>query len=88
MSQTQTFMDCRGLSAPLTLLRIKQALTGRATTGLPLDVVVDRRCGDGARIAQSLNGAAADVRLLHVAEAPAPAWPAATPAESGRRPHA
>lgn len=68
MTHTLTFMDCRGLSAPLTVIRIKQAMIGRADIGLPLDVLIDDTCGDGARVAASLTGESSDIRLLHVAE--------------------
>lgn len=68
MSQPTNLIDCRGLSAPLTVLRIKQAVTGRADCGLPLDVLLD---GAGSRpeeisatIRAGLNGSAPDLRLI------------------------
>jgi len=68
MSQHFTFMDCRGLSAPLTMLRIKQAMIGRADVSLPLEVVVDAGCCDADQIAESLTEEASDIRLFHLAE--------------------
>ncbi len=65
--QPTSFIDCRGLSAPLTVLRIKQAVVGRSDCGLPLDVLVDRACGDAARISACLTGESTDIRLIHAA---------------------
>lgn len=83
MSQNLTFMDCRGLSAPLTVLRIKQAMTGRADS-LPLDVVIDHSCCDGTLVADCLSDDCGEVRLLHVAEGVAPGI-AATMTETTKR---
>ncbi|WP_172293319.1 hypothetical protein [Pseudoruegeria sp. HB172150] len=66
MSQPTSIIDCRGLSAPLTVLRIKQAVIGRSDVGLPLDVLVDRTCCDGARVSECLTGESTDVRLLYL----------------------
>ncbi|MFC2967100.1 hypothetical protein [Acidimangrovimonas pyrenivorans] len=95
MSQTLTFMDCRGLSAPLTVLRIKQAMTGRADS-LPLDVVIDHSCCDGSLVADCLGDDCGAVRLLHVAGGVAPdvvpglaaAMTGTTERPTSRRPHA
>ncbi|WP_172328725.1 hypothetical protein [Mangrovicoccus sp. HB161399] len=62
--QPTSFIDCRGLSAPLTVLRIKQAMVGRSDCGLPLDVLVDRSCGDAARVSACLTGESTDIRLI------------------------
>lgn len=70
MSQPTSFIDCRGLSAPLTVLRIKQAVVGRRDCGLPLDVLVDRACCRPNRISASLTGESTDVRLLYFADTP------------------
>ncbi|MBZ4023128.1 hypothetical protein CKO11_11720 [Rhodobacter sp. TJ_12] len=71
MSQPTSFIDCRGLSAPLTVLRIKQAVVGRQDCGLPLDVLVDRACTAPDRVAACLTGESTDVRLVYSsAEAP------------------
>lgn len=67
MPQTMHFIDCRGLSAPLTVLRIKQAVVGRSDCGLPLDVLVDRDCCDTKRVAACLTGDIADTRLVYFA---------------------
>ncbi|PTV94522.1 hypothetical protein C8J27_10753 [Rhodobacter aestuarii] len=65
MSQPTSFIDCRGLSAPLTVLRIKQAVVGRQDCGLPLDVLVDRHCNAPERIAHSLKHDPTDIRLVY-----------------------
>ncbi len=82
MSQHFSFMDCRGLSAPLTVLRIKQAMIGRADVSLPLEVVIDKTCCDGSRVAESLTNEPIDIRLFHVAESVA-ASPADTAFDTG-----
>lgn len=63
--QPKSFIDCRGLTAPLTVLRIKQTVVGRGDCGLPLDVLVDGACCDGDRVAASLTGVDTDIRLLY-----------------------
>lgn len=91
MIQNATFLDCRGLSAPLTILRIKQAMVGRRDVALPLDVLVDNCCDEGARIADALTGEEADIRLVRLAEgAPADlaAASAAAAQPAGPRAHA
>jgi hypothetical protein len=55
-------IDCSGLSAAPTVLRIKQALTGLSDEHLPLGVLLDSAC-DRDRIAQSLGAMAGDVHL-------------------------
>ena len=84
MTHTLTFMDCRGLSAPITVIRIKQAMIGRADIGLPLDVLIDETCGDGAGVAASLTGESSDIRLLTVAESHSSLVPAAGDAAERR----
>lgn len=85
MSHLKTFIDCRGLSAPLTVLRIKQAMVGRSDVGLPLDVLIDSTCGDHEKVAASLTGEPADIRLLLCSEQDLAAMPVTTTAEA---PHA
>jgi len=68
MPQPTTFLDCRGLSNALTVLRIKQAMIGRADCGLPIDVLVDGSCCDAERVSASLTGESTDVQLLYCAE--------------------
>ena len=63
--QPTSIIDCRGLSAPLTVLRIKQAVVGRSDCGLPLDVLVDGACGEADRVSACLTGEPTDIRLLH-----------------------
>ncbi|WP_102224424.1 hypothetical protein [Acidimangrovimonas sediminis] len=88
MSQPTHFIDCRGLSAPLTVLRIKQAVIGRSDCGLPLDVLVDETCCDCDRVAASLTGEATDLRLIHsAAPAGAAAAIAGTATTTGATPH-
>ncbi|ARE42310.1 hypothetical protein RGUI_4284 (plasmid) [Rhodovulum sp. P5] len=77
MSQPTSFIDCRGLSAPLTVLRIKQAVVGRRDCGLPLDVLVDGACCEPDRISASLTGESTDVRLLYSADTSGVAVPKA-----------
>ncbi len=71
--QPTSFIDCRGLSAPLTVLRIKQAMVGRSDGGLPLDVLVDGACSDTARVSACLTGESADIRLILAAPGMPPA---------------
>lgn len=68
MTQPTTFLDCRGLSAALTVLRIKQTMIGRADCGLPIDVLVDETCCNAERVSACLTGESADVQLLYCAE--------------------
>lgn len=63
--QPTSFIDCRGLSAPLTVLRVQQAMVGRSGCGLPLDVLVDGACPDIDRVWACLNGESTDIRLVH-----------------------
>ncbi len=63
--QPTSFIDCRGLSAPLTVLRIKQAVVGRSDCGLPLDVLVDGDFTDSDRVTACLTGESTDIRLLY-----------------------
>lgn len=88
MSQHFAFMDCRGLSAPLTLLRIKQAMIARADVSLPLEVVIDAGCRDGARIAESLTEEASDIRLFHLTESAIAPLGQATPETAAPTAHA
>lgn len=68
MTQPTTFLDCRGLSAALTVLRIKQTMIGRADCGLPIDVLVDETCCNAERVSASLTGESTDVQLFYCAE--------------------
>lgn len=56
-------IDCNGLSAAPTLLRIKQALVGRKDKARPLDILVDAAC-DRENLLRSLGKQVAAVRLL------------------------
>lgn len=62
MKLTNT-IDCNGLSPAPTILRIKQALTGREKSKLPLHFVVDSGC-DQARLMSSLGKLARHVRFI------------------------
>lgn len=56
-------IDCNGLSAAPTLLRIKQALVGRVDDALPLEFLVDADC-DRDRLRRSLGRQGRAVRLV------------------------
>ena len=73
MSTTMSIIDCRGLSAPLTVLRIKQAVIGRSDVGLPLDVLVDQSCCDADSVCGCFDGDDMDVRVLYLADVSATA---------------
>lgn len=55
-------LDCNGLPAAPTILRIKQALIGRSGGDLPLNVLVGSDC-DCEDLASSLGSLAEDVHL-------------------------
>lgn len=59
----QHTIDCDGLSIAPTILRIKQALTGRSSSELPLGVVISSEC-DKRRLEASLGDACDDIHLL------------------------
>ncbi|KZM50805.1 hypothetical protein OA90_07280 [Labrenzia sp. OB1] len=56
-------IDCNGLSAAPTLLRIKQALVGLVDHALPLEILVDEGC-DQERLRRSLGRHGGAVRLI------------------------
>ncbi len=56
-------IDCNGLSAAPTILRIKQALVGRCRTTLPIQILVDAEC-DRDHLRRSLGRHVNDVRLV------------------------
>lgn len=56
-------IDCNGLSAAPTVLRIKQALVGHDGGALPIDILVGADC-DCDRLTASLGKLAKDVRLV------------------------
>ncbi len=56
-------IDCNGLSAAPTLLRIKQALVGLVDNALPLEILVDAGC-DRDRLRRSLGRQGEAVRLV------------------------
>lgn len=56
-------IDCNGLSPAPTVLRIKQALIGRARDSRPLDILLDPAC-DTSSLARSLGKLADRVRLV------------------------
>ncbi|MCC9621359.1 hypothetical protein LPB41_06590 [Thalassospira sp. MA62] len=65
--QVSDTIDCNGLSAAPTLLRIKQALTGREDTDLPLNVLVGEDC-DCEGLAGCLGHHAGDVLIASDAD--------------------
>ena len=73
MDQEETLIDCRGLSAALTVLRIKQAFIGAPEDVSHVDVVVNYDC-DCRRIAASLADKEGDVRFLKTEEDAPPAY--------------
>jgi len=56
-------INCNGLSPAPTVLRIKQALIGRAKDARPLEILLDPAC-DRSKLAQSLGKLADHVRLV------------------------
>ncbi|QQA43583.1 hypothetical protein [Pelagovum pacificum] len=56
-------LDCRGLSAPLTMLRIRQNLCCQGEAATPLHAVVDSDC-DCDSLSSWLAGVDEDVHLM------------------------